>query len=1337
MKNENPSTKPITNLFHDPAYYYISNIEPAVDEKVTLRLRTEKDNVKKAFVLFSHDSVTWEEVEMTYEKDDKTGYYSFFKGTLPGQSAMFKYYFRVENDDPANAVYYARDYIGTEAQSFDDSHWEKNDLLWVLVPGYHTPDWAKGTLWYNIMPDCYYNGDLTNDELQTGQNYQNSWNSVHHDLVDKYGGDLRGIEKKVDYIRDLGCESIFFNPIFRSTQNAGYGPEFYSQIENSFGNARALQNLAQTVHKNGMRYMIDVVFAFTTTNSIYYSKNNNEIFPTAAQDWNSPYHDFYYFTGKEGDTKSFLGEWGGLQLNHDCKRLCEEIYLGKDAYLPYYCSEPFNVDAIRYDCGGSLHGKTKDGKDLNDADVVGAMRPVLRKINPEILMLSEYSFNRSVDKGVWDSRWNLEFVGYTRDYIDGKRDEDWFRWKYNNEFFSVPRTFALCQFNSMSDHDRPRNHKRPKWAIRPQQMIHMTMVGSPSIYYGDEFNICREGATFYAMEWDESNWEYETLYFEKSLIELRKTYSCLRDGAFKYCSVDKDRHIFSFARFNADSTVITVASRNPYPTKIALDVRDLEALDGTVFTDWLTGKHYVAENGYIDVELMAGGSVFVKGDAWCKNYIGELSLHAIGGGDSVVTMDREKAITIQGKGSVSGKADSFLFASTEVFNGCAVSAQIEEAGNALLMIRNSIEENAAFVAVGVQHGKVYVAGRKTDGAASFKHMLGDAANPSYYKITRDHSNQFALWSARTPGAGWTLLCDGIHADLDNHAKAGIAVLSGNSIFDDRTFFYEKKVVPADDFRHGKSAMFDYGNAGAVRYTKNGLTLTPNGKAVWLETNSGEDDWTFKSKIAFAAANENEYAGIFSMQDEDTYVTAGRTVENGKPILYLGRATAGKFVIFHRVPDTAPNRKVTIQLQRIGTTYSAVYSYNETNWKLIGRNLFANLSLERVGLIASGNTAATFDYASFGDAIHDGASVNLPITPAKISLDTAFMADVDRQPTYRIVSGEWSYAKEGLMNKSKSFASVGITDKLYRHFRFDATYRIDEGKGFVGVEFGKAAYNSAFGDGCLVALDEKGTVIVKENGKVLAKEKVDQDLLPTVHLCVDCCGNSLTVYAGQNGKVLLTIPYEPKEGSMAYVSDGVVCHIGNYSNCNMEATLYHQNPYRYQKDGFTNEWIHMISFITPSGVAVTDFVLRVKLGMHDIFNNTPNPIGGIFLSSEGKFLEDTDAFGIRLDHKHNLALTNGIGVITNAFQNIKTYANANLDAGLTHHDLMVVKSGKTITVYADGGKEPLLKHELAVNFGGTVSFLTYRCKFDFIKPMMENLQPGADPTQTRIYKNWMK
>lgn len=174
------------------------------------------------------------------------------------------------------------------------------------------PDWAKGAVWYQIFPERFYNGDPSNDpdvsslsgtwpyieqtewevtpwtsdwytfqpwEINNGLDYRYQFQ------LRRYGGDLEGIIQKLDYLKDLGIDAIYLNPVFESPSSHKYGCQFYHHIDNNFGPDpegdvkiwesedhnnpstwqwtsadRLFLELIKEVHKRDMKIIIDGVF---------------------------------------------------------------------------------------------------------------------------------------------------------------------------------------------------------------------------------------------------------------------------------------------------------------------------------------------------------------------------------------------------------------------------------------------------------------------------------------------------------------------------------------------------------------------------------------------------------------------------------------------------------------------------------------------------------------------------------------------------------------------------------------------------------------------------------------------------------------------------------------------------------------------------------------------------------------------------------------------------------------------------------------------------------------------------------------------------------------------
>ena len=151
------------DFFHDQACEYISDTEPTGGDNVILRLKVRHGLVKTASIRYTFQyngtNPTYHNADMVFEKVDVTGRYDYWKGTIPANEAPYQYQFYITNN--IDAVYYNRDGISTEASLSTAGDWS-------IRPGFTTPGWSQGTLWYSVMPESFYNDNTLNDK--TGVN---------------------------------------------------------------------------------------------------------------------------------------------------------------------------------------------------------------------------------------------------------------------------------------------------------------------------------------------------------------------------------------------------------------------------------------------------------------------------------------------------------------------------------------------------------------------------------------------------------------------------------------------------------------------------------------------------------------------------------------------------------------------------------------------------------------------------------------------------------------------------------------------------------------------------------------------------------------------------------------------------------------------------------------------------------------------------------------------------------------------------------------------------------------------------------------------------------------
>ena len=213
-------------LFSDGTADYRQPPEPEAGEDVTIRFRTKKDNVDAVFLCTDEQKYLMEKVESCENFD----YYAY---TVTMSEQTFSYYFEVA--DGMLTLFY---------DDYGPARELRPEYYFRIVPGFSTPDWAKGAVMYQILVDRFYNGDPDNDVetdeyfyIRTTSRKVENWDKVpeNFSVAEFYGGDLEGVRKKLDYLQNLGIEVIYFNPLFVSPSNHKYDIQDYDYIDPHYG----------------------------------------------------------------------------------------------------------------------------------------------------------------------------------------------------------------------------------------------------------------------------------------------------------------------------------------------------------------------------------------------------------------------------------------------------------------------------------------------------------------------------------------------------------------------------------------------------------------------------------------------------------------------------------------------------------------------------------------------------------------------------------------------------------------------------------------------------------------------------------------------------------------------------------------------------------------------------------------------------------------------------------------------------------------------------------------------------------------------------------------------
>jgi glycosidase len=403
---------------------------------------------------------------------------------------------------------------------------------------------------------------------------------------DFWGGDLRGLTERLDYIKSLGCNVVYLNPIFLAFTNHKYDTIDYFKIDPQYGTREDFDRLCTAAHERGMRVVLDGVFNHTGRQSVW--------FKDAAANPASPYRDFYSF-GK--DYKNGYIGWVDLanlpELNYANPAVRQRIYAAPDSVVQSYL-------------------KSADGWRLDVAFELG----------PQVLS----ELTESAHRAKADSYTTGEIYNYPADWfpaLDGVMN------MYESRIIlllaqgqlSGPRAGEMVDalvadagiepllrsWIVLSNHDRPRLR-----AVLPEERdrafawaLAVALPGSPLVYYGEEFAIPGKDDpdNRAPMPWDLLRVgppkDFEVL---KALLAIRNSHRALEVGDFVRLP---SAQLLAFARMtdSVRDTVVVVANPTDAPLTETIGVRDGWLQDDSPLRDLLTGAEIKISAGLLAVTV--------------------------------------------------------------------------------------------------------------------------------------------------------------------------------------------------------------------------------------------------------------------------------------------------------------------------------------------------------------------------------------------------------------------------------------------------------------------------------------------------------------------------------------------------------------------------------------------------------------------------------------------------------------------------------------------------------------------------------------------------------------
>lgn len=355
------------------------------------------------------------------------------------------------------------------------------------VPYFHaidmvqTPDWVKQTVWYQIFPERFANGDQTNDPANT-----KPWRPADHPgREDFYGVDLHGVLDHLDDLQALGINGLYFCPIFTASSNHKYDTIDYLEIDPAFGDKALFAKLVTEAHARGMKIMLDAVF----NHMGYESMQWQDVLANGAKSrfasWFhihefpvTPFRDPIHDGGKpQFDTFGFEPHMPKLNTANP---EVQDYLLS----VAKYWVEEFDIDAWRLDVANEV-----------DHHFWRRFYAAVTAIKPDFYVLGEvwHSSQPWLNGGEFSGVMNYAYTQLTMDhFLTHKQSAQELVERLTDQLMLYRDQVNQVMLNMLDSHDTARLLTQAgddqDLALQTLAFI-FTQTGAPCIYYGTEMGM--------------------------------------------------------------------------------------------------------------------------------------------------------------------------------------------------------------------------------------------------------------------------------------------------------------------------------------------------------------------------------------------------------------------------------------------------------------------------------------------------------------------------------------------------------------------------------------------------------------------------------------------------------------------------------------------------------------------------------------------------------------------------------------------------------------------------------------------------------------------------------
>lgn len=578
-------------IYHRPESEYAFLYD---NETIHIRLRTARGDVKGVNLLHTDTyrlhTEGWYDEPIKMKRYLTTDIYDYWVAAATAEFHRIGYGFEVIGLDGTKVLYgdhgifpYEEKYLQMPNNYFRLPYFHEADRVKV-------PEWVKKTVWYQIFPERFANGDTTNDPDGTLP-----WGSKAPDRQDFFGGDLQGVIDHLDHLEELGINGIYFCPVFEAFSNHKYDTIDYMEIDPAFGDKALFKKLVEECHKRGIKVMLDAVFNHIGDTSPQWKDVMKNGADSKYADW-FHIHEFpvSYKEGKNFedaydityDVFAFTPHMPKLNTaNPEVKAYLLEI--------ARYWIEEFDIDAWRLDVANEVdHQFWKDFRKVCDAAKEDFY------ILGEIWNSSQSWLNGDEFHAVMNYAYTDAIMEYfVKDEIPMSKMVS----EINSQLMLYRDQTNQVQFNVLDSHDTPRLLTQAKGdKDLAKQVLAFTYLqpGVPCIYYGDEYSMtgdmdpdCRK-----CMVWEEDEQDQDMFEFFQNLVRFRKDYQpILSEGELKWRKVCEDCGVIKLSRDLAGASVLGIFNSGNETKEIGVEGEVLLSNQAAV----KDGKALIAPKGFV------------------------------------------------------------------------------------------------------------------------------------------------------------------------------------------------------------------------------------------------------------------------------------------------------------------------------------------------------------------------------------------------------------------------------------------------------------------------------------------------------------------------------------------------------------------------------------------------------------------------------------------------------------------------------------------------------------------------------------------------------------------